>query len=39
VWKRRKDETEEMKEKLGYKIHKNVREEEVPARKRKPNVW
>jgi hypothetical protein len=24
-----------MKEKVGYKIHKNVREEEVAARKRK----
>ncbi len=28
-----------MKEKVGHKVHKNVREEEVAARKRKAKVW
>ncbi len=39
VCKRRKDEKGEIKEKVGYKLHKNVREEEGAARKRKPIVW
>jgi hypothetical protein len=39
VWKRRKEEKDEVKEKVGHKVHKNVREEEVAARKRKAKVW